>query len=261
MPLTAWLGWTQFPGEVPGYGPLDADDSRTIAGLLAQGPGSQWCVTLTDPAGHPVADACARHGPPGPPGRRPPASPGHEPARGGPSPKDPATANLGRQKGPTQAAAPDHGPTCRPARAPAGQAPQPRRPCRTQPAQRRHQSLAKPRQPQPARPRYYPDPGLAARPDLRHPADRVLHPRAGIPWLPAQPLAAPPHPGSQPHLHRPRLPPARHPLRPRPRHPLPPRRENVRTQHPPHQQVITTQVGLSLVLSYAPTFGSIPPQT
>ena len=67
MPLSAWLGWTQSPGDVPGYGPIDADDSRTLADLLAQGPGSQWCVTLTDRAGHPVAHACARHGPPGVP--------------------------------------------------------------------------------------------------------------------------------------------------------------------------------------------------
>ena len=53
MPLAAWLGWTQSPGEVPGFGPLDAADSRTLAGLLAQGPASQWCVTLTSPAGAP----------------------------------------------------------------------------------------------------------------------------------------------------------------------------------------------------------------
>jgi hypothetical protein len=71
MPLTAWLGWTQSPGDVPGYGPLDASDSRTLASQLAQDPASQWCVTLTGPAGHPVAHACARHGPrpqPEPPG-------------------------------------------------------------------------------------------------------------------------------------------------------------------------------------------------
>jgi hypothetical protein len=83
MPLSAWLGWTQAPGDVPGYGPLDAEDSRTLAGLLTHRPGNQWCVTLTDPAGHPVAHACARHGPPGPgpsppaPGER--ASPGATP--------------------------------------------------------------------------------------------------------------------------------------------------------------------------------------
>jgi hypothetical protein len=58
IPLSAWLGWTDSPGDVPGFGPLDAADSRTLAGLLAQGPASQWCVTLTDPAGHPIAHAC-----------------------------------------------------------------------------------------------------------------------------------------------------------------------------------------------------------
>jgi Domain of unknown function (DUF222) len=38
MPLSAWLGWTQSPGDVPGYGPIDAEDSRTLAGLLACRP-------------------------------------------------------------------------------------------------------------------------------------------------------------------------------------------------------------------------------
>ena len=78
MPLTAWLSWTQSPGDVPGYGPLDAEDSRTLASLLAHGPNSQWCVTLTGRAGHPVAHACARHRPPGP---RPPTGLDPEPAR------------------------------------------------------------------------------------------------------------------------------------------------------------------------------------
>ena len=107
MPLAAWLGWTQSPGDVPGYGPVDADDSRTLADLLAQDPRSQWCVTLTDPAGHPVAHACARHGPPGPP-RRPattheqpnpagPAEPGPTgpgPTGGGPDPRAPVPGWL-----------------------------------------------------------------------------------------------------------------------------------------------------------------------
>ena len=63
MPLSAWLGWTQSPGEVPGFGPLDAADSRTLADLLGRNPANQWCVTLTNRAGHPVAHACARPGP------------------------------------------------------------------------------------------------------------------------------------------------------------------------------------------------------
>ena len=76
MPLSAWLGWTQSPGDVPGYGPVDAEDSRTLADQLAANPASQWCVTLTGTDGHPVAHACARHGPPVPGQRASPASPG-----------------------------------------------------------------------------------------------------------------------------------------------------------------------------------------
>jgi hypothetical protein len=68
---------------------VDADDSRTLADLLTTRPGNQWCVTLTNPAGHPVAHACARHGPPGPPGPRPPASPGQQPTHAGLSPQRP----------------------------------------------------------------------------------------------------------------------------------------------------------------------------
>ncbi len=83
MPLSAWLGWTQAPGDVPGFGPVDAEDSRTLAGLLAR-PGNQWCLSLTDPAGHPVAHACARHGPPDPAG--PPRTPGSTGPHGRASP-------------------------------------------------------------------------------------------------------------------------------------------------------------------------------
>jgi Domain of unknown function (DUF222) len=95
MPLAAWLGWTQAPGDVPGYGPLDAGDSRTLAGQLAASPASRWCLTLTGAGGHPVAHACARHGPggPGPSGAPPPPAPA--PAipgpRASPGPRPPAT--------------------------------------------------------------------------------------------------------------------------------------------------------------------------
>ena len=102
MPLTAWLGWTQSPGDVPGFGPLDAGDSRTLAGLLSHNPANQWCVTLTDPAGHPVAHACSPRGSrprPGPVGPGTPArarGPAPErgagraaPAPGQPRPPDP----------------------------------------------------------------------------------------------------------------------------------------------------------------------------
>ena len=77
MPLAAWLGWTQSPGEAAGFGPLDAADSRTLATLLAASPATRWCVTLTSPAGHPIAHACAPHGPPPRPGPPGPGTPVH----------------------------------------------------------------------------------------------------------------------------------------------------------------------------------------
>ncbi len=125
MPLAAWLGWTQSPGDVPGFGPLDAADSRTLAGLLAQGPASRWCVTLTSPAGHPVAHACASRGP------RPPAHPA-TPARPG-TPASPGTrpARSGLRAGPVtrrtaRLPVTDHQP--RDAQAPDPPAPDPRPP-------------------------------------------------------------------------------------------------------------------------------------
>ena len=121
MPLSAWLGWTQSPGDIAGYGPIDAEDSRTLADLLAQGPGSQWCVTLTDRAGHPVAHACARHGPPGPPQR--PATPREHPSADRPAGPDPtgrgptgpgATGPSSPRAGPDPGDHPDPGLAARP---------------------------------------------------------------------------------------------------------------------------------------------------
>jgi len=66
LPLTTWLGWSQTPGQVPGFGPVDAQDSRTLAAMLARHPGTQWCLTLTNQAGHAVTHGCAA-GSPGPP--------------------------------------------------------------------------------------------------------------------------------------------------------------------------------------------------
>jgi len=109
MPLASWLGLSDAPGNVAGFGPLDADDSRAIADALSARAGTRWCLTLTDSHGRPVAHGCARAGPPrsqrrpeqptGPPGAqetgshgvqagsprdRPPGSPHDRPA-GGPN--------------------------------------------------------------------------------------------------------------------------------------------------------------------------------
>ena len=77
LPLATWLGWSEAPGEAAGYGPLDADDSRSVAAMLAAHPATTWCVTLTGRAGRPVAHGCA-----GPrPGPAPPrAGPGRAPS-------------------------------------------------------------------------------------------------------------------------------------------------------------------------------------
>ena len=60
LPLATWLGLAEIPGHAAGYGPLDATDSRALAAALAARAGSQWCLTLTDRDGRPVAHGCAR---------------------------------------------------------------------------------------------------------------------------------------------------------------------------------------------------------
>jgi Domain of unknown function (DUF222) len=64
MPLSAWLGATRSPGEVAGFGPLTAETCRDLAEHIARRPGTRWCLTLTDAAGHAVGHACARRPPP-----------------------------------------------------------------------------------------------------------------------------------------------------------------------------------------------------
>ncbi len=66
MPLGTWLGLSQSPGEVPGFGPLDGDDCRSLGKAMATHPRTRWCLTITDENGHPIAHGCARRrrGPP-----------------------------------------------------------------------------------------------------------------------------------------------------------------------------------------------------
>jgi hypothetical protein len=72
LPLATWLGWSQTPGDVPGFGPLDAADSRDLAEALAGHPTTHWCLTLLDSDGRPVAHGCA--------GKRPPPTGHSDPA-------------------------------------------------------------------------------------------------------------------------------------------------------------------------------------
>jgi hypothetical protein len=61
MPLSTWLGMSDSPGELAGYGPTDAVTCRQLA--EAMGRDSQWCLTLIDAAGRATAHACAAKGP------------------------------------------------------------------------------------------------------------------------------------------------------------------------------------------------------
>jgi hypothetical protein len=68
MPAESWLGGSDVPGEAAGYGTIDADTCRDLAGTLAAAAGrARWCLTLVDRRGRAVAHGCARAGP-GPPG-------------------------------------------------------------------------------------------------------------------------------------------------------------------------------------------------
>ena len=69
IPLATLLGLAKHPGEAAGFGPIDPALARDLAAQAAGHPGTAWCITVTDPAGHPVAHGCAR---PGKPKRKPP---------------------------------------------------------------------------------------------------------------------------------------------------------------------------------------------
>jgi Domain of unknown function (DUF222) len=69
MPLSAWLGQTNNPGEIARLGPADAWTCRDIAGSLARQPRTRYCLTITDDTGQAAGHACARRAPPPQPGQ------------------------------------------------------------------------------------------------------------------------------------------------------------------------------------------------
>jgi hypothetical protein len=85
VPLDTVLGLSATPGEVVGFGLLDADDARDLAAAAARHPDTRWCVTALYPDGTAAAHGCARgrHPPPQPPG---PAGTGGDPPGPGPPP-------------------------------------------------------------------------------------------------------------------------------------------------------------------------------
>lgn len=61
MPMSAWLDGVTGTGEVPGYGPISAEDAQQLARGLASAPRTRWCITLTAPDGRALAHGCARY--------------------------------------------------------------------------------------------------------------------------------------------------------------------------------------------------------
>ena len=135
LPLTAYLGQSDRPGEIPGHGAADAETCRALAAWLAAHPATRWCLTLTDPEGRAVAHACSPTspgppprppGPPGPPGPPHPPEPPHPP----PDTSPPTTHRSGTSPssaGPPGSGSPGSGPPR------TGQPPRTGRPPRTGP--------------------------------------------------------------------------------------------------------------------------------
>jgi hypothetical protein len=85
MPLSTWLGLSQSPGEVSGFGVLGADDCRQLGRVMGADLHTRWCLTLTGTDARPLAHGCARpgrglRGPPGATARPPPVGAGPLPA-------------------------------------------------------------------------------------------------------------------------------------------------------------------------------------
>jgi hypothetical protein len=95
MPALAFLGLSDNPGEVAGYGPADAGTCRDLAVRLhVAGPATRWCLTLVNDSGQAVGHGCATTPPPAtsPPG---PGPPGTSPGTGPPGTGPPGTSPQG----------------------------------------------------------------------------------------------------------------------------------------------------------------------
>jgi hypothetical protein len=89
VPLATWLGLSGQPGEVAGYGHLDAAASRDLAAAIATGPGARWHLIITGPDGTAIGHGRARKGNPPPDDPPPPdgtCRPGGPPPPGGTRP-------------------------------------------------------------------------------------------------------------------------------------------------------------------------------
>jgi hypothetical protein len=57
VPLTTWLGLTETPGDLTGYGPVTAGTARQILANGTRDPATRWCVTVTGDDGRAVGRA------------------------------------------------------------------------------------------------------------------------------------------------------------------------------------------------------------
>ncbi len=77
LPLSAWTGHSDSPGQITGLGPFDAAACRDLGTTLAAHPATRYCLTLTDRHGRAVAHAgAAAPDPDHPAPTRPPGWPG-----------------------------------------------------------------------------------------------------------------------------------------------------------------------------------------
>ena len=107
VPLGTALGQSEVPGDVAGYGLVDAETVRGLLTAAARHPDTRWCLTALNPDGTAAAHGCAdgRHQwPPGsgPPGSGPPGSgpPGSGPPRDGDLPRPPGPPRDGKSPDP-----------------------------------------------------------------------------------------------------------------------------------------------------------------
>jgi uncharacterized protein DUF222 len=68
VPLATALGQSGAPGEVAGFGLLDAADVRDLIAAAARHPRTRWCLTVLHPDGTAAAHCCAPGRHPAPPG-------------------------------------------------------------------------------------------------------------------------------------------------------------------------------------------------
>ncbi len=113
VPLGTALGQSEVPGDVAGFGLVDAQTARDLLAAAARHPDTRWCLTALNPDGTAAAHGCAAGRHSWPPGSGPPDPPGHgllrpehHPQPGHPRPLRP---HPGRVRVPAQPQAPAPG--------------------------------------------------------------------------------------------------------------------------------------------------------